>query len=106
MDDPATALEWTGSPVYAVRDGVVVGDSGTPAPEAVTDAEPPEAGRPTTGVDGIRWRAVATPSGYTVFLGDPVRTPPLLPLALGGTLITLLGAVVVVRSSSSEHRSA
>lgn len=106
MDDPEAAREWTGSPVYAVRDGVVAGDTGEePAPEVVTDTEPPEAGRPTTGVDEVRWRAVATPFGYTVFLGDPVRTPPLLPLALGGTLITLLGAVVVVRSFGGERRS-
>jgi len=102
LDAPAAAERWLGSPVYSVRDGQVTGGSDTPVPAVVTELDPPEPGRPTTGEDELRWRAVATTGGYVVVLDEPIRVPPLLLLALGGSLITLLGAVVVARASAPQ----
>jgi len=102
LDAPAAAERWLGSPVYSVRDGQVTGGSDTPVPAVVTELDPPEPGRPTTGEDELRWRAVATKGGYVVVLDEPIRVPPLLLLALGGSLITLLGAVVVARASAPQ----
>lgn len=99
--DPSAAQRWVGSPVYAVRDGEITGGSGSPPPSLVTELERPEPGRPTAGFGDARWRAVATANGYTVFLEDPVLLPPMLALAFGGTLLTLLGAVAVTRSHSA-----
>ncbi|HKK92362.1 MAG TPA: hypothetical protein VJ925_02970 [Longimicrobiales bacterium] len=98
-NDPAAAGQWAGSPVYAVRDGTVIGPAEAPVPSVVTDIDPPASGRPMAGVDEVRWRAVAAQGGYTVFVDDPVGTPPLLLLALGGTLITLFGSMTVTRAS-------
>jgi hypothetical protein len=104
LGDPVGARSWAGSPVYRVEGDSLMAAPGDRPPAFVASLPSPEPGRPVSGtaVGGIRWRVVASEDGRTILLGAPIRTPPLLPFALGGTLIVLLGSVLVARNASVE----
>lgn len=100
LDDPVAAQSWAGSVIYRAEGDRLVGTPGRAPPAFVGSLPRPEPGRPASGaaVDGTRWRVVASGEGRTIFLGSPVDAPPLLPLALLGTLVTVLGSIAVVRA--------
>jgi hypothetical protein len=104
LDDPVGAQRWAGSPVYRAAADSLMAAPGEPPPAFVASLPSPPPGRPASGtaVGGVRWRVVASGNGRTILLAAPVETPPLLPLALGGTLIVLLGSVAVARVASVQ----
>lgn len=103
LDDPIAAQRWLGSPVIRLEGGRSTSGSSAPIPEWALDLPVPPPAFPVSGrhSDGRHWLAVSSGGGTTIFLADPTRTPPLLAIALGGSLIVLLGSLVVARAAAS-----
>jgi hypothetical protein len=105
LEDPVGAQSWTGSAVYRAEGDRLIAVPGEPPLAFVASLPSPEPGRPVSGtaVGGVRWHVIASGDGRTILLGSPASSPPLLPIALGGALLVLLGALVVARTASVEH---
>jgi len=105
LDDPVAAQSWIGSPVLRFEANDVRSGSGEPVPGWALDLPVPPPGFPAsgTGPEGRRWLVVASGEGRTAFLGNASQLPPLLPVALGGTILVLLGSLAVVRTASVQE---
>jgi len=105
LEDPVATQRWLGSRVARIdAAGVRVGDDG-PIPDAALDPPVRPPGFPASGTtpEGEPWLLVTAGEGRTLLLGPPVRTPPLLPLALGGSVLVLLTSIGVVRTASVQE---
>jgi len=106
LEDPVAAQRWLGSPVYRFDEGEPRSGTGTPVPAWVAELPVPPAAFPASGrgEEGRRWLTVSSTGGRTTFTGQAPGLPPLLPLALGGSLLVLLGSLSVVRTASARSR--
>ncbi len=104
LGDPGRARGWSGGPVYRIEGERLIATEGDEPPAFVGRLPSPDPDRPVSGsaVGGIRWLVVASDDGRTVFLGEPTSGPPLLPFAFAGTLLVVLGSVLVTRPASVQ----
>lgn len=105
LEDAVAAQRWLGSTVVRRVGDQAESGSGEPVPGWTLQLPAPQADFPALGQhrDGQRWLVLAGGGGSTVFIAAAPGLPPLLPIALGGSLVVLLGSLVVARTSSVQE---